>query len=180
MNPMHCVAVLIQCARCRVSARLTLLLRSKFSLLRSSCKRKYNIRAAHSDAYRKRYKLIYLSPLPRPCLAGALSSIKFILSRRARREIGWLAGWRAPLSRPKNNRWINDTTNWIFDEEDTDKPMLCGNLTGARHCPAGNIFICFISRLRSHFQQISVCGCVSALGLREPATAAKLIPTAEK
>lgn len=35
------------------------------------------------------------------------------------------------------NRWINDTDNWIFDEEDTDKPVLCGNLTGARHCPTG-------------------------------------------
>lgn len=35
------------------------------------------------------------------------------------------------------NRWINDTDNWIYDAEDTDRPMLCGNLTGARHCPTG-------------------------------------------
>lgn len=38
---------------------------------------------------------------------------------------------------PSNYRWINDTDNWIYDEEDTDRPMLCGNLTGARHCPTG-------------------------------------------
>lgn len=39
------------------------------------------------------------------------------------------------------NRWINDTDNWIYDEEDTDKPMLCGNLTGARHCPTGRLTV---------------------------------------
>ena len=32
--------------------------------------------------------------------------------------------------------WINDTENWIYDEEG-GMPMLCGNLTGARHCPPG-------------------------------------------
>lgn len=37
------------------------------------------------------------------------------------------------------NRWINDTDNWIYDEEDIDRPMLCGNLTGARHCPTGRL-----------------------------------------
>lgn len=33
-------------------------------------------------------------------------------------------------------RWINDTENWIYDEDGV--PMLCGNLTGARHCPQSN------------------------------------------
>lgn len=44
---------------------------------------------------------------------------------------------------PSNYRWINDTDNWIYDEEDTDRPMLCGNLTGARHCPTGRLSIHF-------------------------------------
>ncbi|XP_035910397.1 sodium channel protein 60E isoform X5 [Anopheles stephensi] len=36
--------------------------------------------------------------------------------------------------------WINDTQNWIYDEE--DMPMLCGNLTGARHCPPEYTCLC--------------------------------------
>lgn len=32
--------------------------------------------------------------------------------------------------------WINDTENWIFDPEGV--PILCGNLTGARHCPTNH------------------------------------------
>lgn len=35
-------------------------------------------------------------------------------------------------------RWINDTENWIYDEDGV--PMLCGNLTGARHCPQSNFY----------------------------------------
>ncbi|XP_037956573.1 sodium channel protein 60E-like [Teleopsis dalmanni] len=36
--------------------------------------------------------------------------------------------------------WINDTENWLYDEEEL--PMLCGNLTGARHCPLGYTCLC--------------------------------------
>uniref|UniRef100_A0A182M232 Sodium channel protein n=1 Tax=Anopheles culicifacies TaxID=139723 RepID=A0A182M232_9DIPT len=36
--------------------------------------------------------------------------------------------------------WVNDTQNWIYDEE--DMPMLCGNLTGARHCPPEYTCLC--------------------------------------
>ncbi|XP_030387841.1 sodium channel protein 60E [Scaptodrosophila lebanonensis] len=36
--------------------------------------------------------------------------------------------------------WVNDTDNWLYDEEEL--PMLCGNLTGARHCPLGYTCIC--------------------------------------
>ncbi|XP_023033552.1 sodium channel protein 60E [Drosophila willistoni] len=36
--------------------------------------------------------------------------------------------------------WVNDTDNWLYDEE--EMPMLCGNLTGARHCPLGYVCIC--------------------------------------
>ncbi|XP_051859444.1 sodium channel protein 60E isoform X3 [Drosophila albomicans] len=36
--------------------------------------------------------------------------------------------------------WVNDTDNWLYDEE--EMPMLCGNLTGARHCPLGFMCIC--------------------------------------
>lgn len=38
------------------------------------------------------------------------------------------------------NRWINDTDNWLYDDEEL--PMLCGNLTGARHCPEGYTCLC--------------------------------------
>jgi voltage-gated cation channel len=33
--------------------------------------------------------------------------------------------------------WISNTSNWRIDwnDEDEEPPMLCGNLTGARHCP---------------------------------------------
>jgi hypothetical protein len=42
--------------------------------------------------------------------------------------------------------WINDTANWIYD--DNELPLLCGNLTGARHCPDGEFipFFPFFSR----------------------------------
>ncbi|KAJ6635625.1 Sodium channel protein 60E [Pseudolycoriella hygida] len=36
--------------------------------------------------------------------------------------------------------WINDTENWIYDEDGV--PMLCGNLTGARHCPQNHTCLC--------------------------------------
>lgn len=36
--------------------------------------------------------------------------------------------------------WVNDTDNWLYDED--EMPMLCGNLTGARHCPMGFMCIC--------------------------------------
>lgn len=36
--------------------------------------------------------------------------------------------------------WVNDTDNWLYDDEDL--PVLCGNLTGARHCPAGYTCLC--------------------------------------
>ncbi|EDW02408.1 GH19909 [Drosophila grimshawi] len=36
--------------------------------------------------------------------------------------------------------WVNDTDNWLYDED--EMPMLCGNLTGARHCPFGFVCIC--------------------------------------
>lgn len=31
--------------------------------------------------------------------------------------------------------WINDTANWMYTEN--EEPIMCGNLTGARHCPEG-------------------------------------------
>ncbi|RZF45624.1 hypothetical protein LSTR_LSTR010575, partial [Laodelphax striatellus] len=34
--------------------------------------------------------------------------------------------------------WISNSSHWIFTDE--DEPMLCGNMTGARHCPPG--FVC--------------------------------------
>lgn len=34
-----------------------------------------------------------------------------------------------------NSSWVNDTENWIYIEDGS--PLLCGNLTGARHCPPG-------------------------------------------
>ncbi|XP_073812240.1 na channel protein 60E [Musca autumnalis] len=36
--------------------------------------------------------------------------------------------------------WINDTDNWLYDDEEL--PLLCGNLTGARHCPYGYTCLC--------------------------------------
>ncbi|XP_061387450.1 sodium channel protein 60E-like, partial [Musca vetustissima] len=36
--------------------------------------------------------------------------------------------------------WINDTDNWLYDDEEL--PLLCGNLTGARHCPEGYTCLC--------------------------------------
>ncbi|XP_055315474.1 sodium channel protein 60E isoform X4 [Sitodiplosis mosellana] len=49
-------------------------------------------------------------------------------------------GWN--VTHEEWRMWINDTDNWIYDEEDIDKPMLCGNLTGARHCPKGYTCLC--------------------------------------
>lgn len=36
--------------------------------------------------------------------------------------------------------WINDTENWIYDNDEL--PTLCGNLTGARHCPPNFTCLC--------------------------------------
>nr|XP_032292108.1 sodium channel protein 60E isoform X3 [Drosophila virilis] len=36
--------------------------------------------------------------------------------------------------------WVNDTDNWLYDDEEL--PTICGNLTGARHCPLGFMCIC--------------------------------------
>ncbi|KAL9916057.1 na channel protein 60E isoform 2-T2 [Glossina fuscipes fuscipes] len=36
--------------------------------------------------------------------------------------------------------WINDTDNWLYDDEEL--PMLCGNITGARHCPEDFTCLC--------------------------------------
>ncbi|KAH8252721.1 hypothetical protein KR032_001490, partial [Drosophila birchii] len=36
--------------------------------------------------------------------------------------------------------WVNDTDNWLYDEEEL--PVLCGNLTGARHCPFEYVCLC--------------------------------------
>ncbi|XP_050539645.1 sodium channel protein 60E-like isoform X2 [Daktulosphaira vitifoliae] len=35
--------------------------------------------------------------------------------------------------------WINKKENWLSDNE--GNPMLCGNVTGARHCPSGYVCI---------------------------------------
>ncbi|KAL9700804.1 hypothetical protein quinque_004245 [Culex quinquefasciatus] len=40
-------------------------------------------------------------------------------------------GWN--VTHEEWQMWANDTDNWIIDDEGL--PMLCGNLTGARHCP---------------------------------------------
>lgn len=37
-----------------------------------------------------------------------------------------------------NFSWINDTEHWIYGDDGL--PLLCGNLTGARHCPPGLIY----------------------------------------
>ncbi|KAH8253423.1 hypothetical protein KR032_005459 [Drosophila birchii] len=39
--------------------------------------------------------------------------------------------------------WVNDTDNWLYDEEEL--PVLCGNLTGARHCPFEYVCLCLIT-----------------------------------
>lgn len=36
--------------------------------------------------------------------------------------------------------WINDTEHWILNEN--SKPTICGNVTGARHCPDGYTCLC--------------------------------------
>ncbi|KAG6458492.1 hypothetical protein O3G_MSEX010892 [Manduca sexta] len=36
--------------------------------------------------------------------------------------------------------WIKDSSNWMLDEEEV--PILCGNLTGARHCPPQFTCLC--------------------------------------
>ncbi|KAL5288421.1 hypothetical protein ACFFRR_008949 [Megaselia abdita] len=39
------------------------------------------------------------------------------------------------------HRWVNDSNNWYWMEEE-EMPRLCGNLTGARHCPEGYTCLC--------------------------------------
>lgn len=36
--------------------------------------------------------------------------------------------------------WINDTEHWIYNVDEL--PLLCGNLTGARHCPPDHTCLC--------------------------------------
>ncbi|KAL0820244.1 hypothetical protein ABMA28_006163 [Loxostege sticticalis] len=38
------------------------------------------------------------------------------------------------------SQWIADPANWIVDDEDI--PIICGNLTGARHCPSTHTCLC--------------------------------------
>lgn len=47
--------------------------------------------------------------------------------------------------------WINDTENWIYDVEGL--PLLCGNLTGARHCPTGKSLHLFFFEDLLYFTQ---------------------------
>ncbi|VVC95939.1 unnamed protein product [Leptidea sinapis] len=36
--------------------------------------------------------------------------------------------------------WIKDPSHWMVDDEEV--PIICGNLTGARHCPADHTCLC--------------------------------------
>lgn len=74
------------------------------------------------------------------------------------------------------DRWINDTDNWIYDEEDTDRPMLCGNLTGARHCPTGDYLPLFIATL-IYLPDVSVRVC--AITRKPSANVEKSMKTAD-
>ncbi|XP_058466071.1 sodium channel protein 60E isoform X1 [Malaya genurostris] len=47
-------------------------------------------------------------------------------------------GWN--ITHDEWRMWVNDTDNWIIDDEGI--PMLCGNLTGARHCPPEYTCLC--------------------------------------
>ncbi|XP_052566743.1 sodium channel protein 60E isoform X4 [Culex pipiens pallens] len=47
-------------------------------------------------------------------------------------------GWN--VTHEEWQMWANDTDNWIIDDEGL--PMLCGNLTGARHCPPDYTCLC--------------------------------------
>ncbi|XP_053686952.1 sodium channel protein 60E-like [Sabethes cyaneus] len=47
-------------------------------------------------------------------------------------------GWN--ITHEEWRMWVNDTDNWIIDDEGL--PMLCGNLTGARHCPPEFTCLC--------------------------------------
>lgn len=38
------------------------------------------------------------------------------------------------------HRWISDKENWIYNEG--GDPVICGNLTGARHCPVNYTCLC--------------------------------------
>jgi Ion transport protein len=38
--------------------------------------------------------------------------------------------------------WIKNSSHWQFVDEESDVPMLCGNLTGARHCPLNYTCLC--------------------------------------
>lgn len=37
-------------------------------------------------------------------------------------------------------RWIQEPSNWMMTEDEV--PIICGNLTGARHCPADYTCLC--------------------------------------
>lgn len=37
-------------------------------------------------------------------------------------------------------RWISDPSHWMVDDEEV--PIICGNLTGARHCPPQYTCLC--------------------------------------
>nr|XP_029725458.1 sodium channel protein 60E [Aedes albopictus] len=47
-------------------------------------------------------------------------------------------GWN--VTHEEWRMWVNDTENWLIDDE--DMPLLCGNLTGARHCPPEYTCLC--------------------------------------
>ncbi|CRK95854.1 CLUMA_CG009301, isoform A [Clunio marinus] len=48
--------------------------------------------------------------------------------------------WWTNVTSQEWHDWISNTSNWIIDDNDT--PMLCGNLTGARHCPPTHTCLC--------------------------------------
>lgn len=37
--------------------------------------------------------------------------------------------------------WTRDSNNWIYKNE-TEEPILCGNVTGSRHCPRTHTCLC--------------------------------------
>ncbi|XP_065093737.1 sodium channel protein 60E isoform X3 [Ochlerotatus camptorhynchus] len=47
-------------------------------------------------------------------------------------------GWN--VTHEEWRMWVNDTENWFIDDE--GMPLLCGNLTGARHCPPEYTCLC--------------------------------------
>jgi Ion transport protein len=42
---------------------------------------------------------------------------------------------------PEWYEWISNSSHWQYNEEG-ELPMLCGNLTGARHCPVNYTCLC--------------------------------------